>query len=367
MPDLNADRRDRLRRTLATDGVAALLVNSVSNVRYLTGFSGDATALLLTPDRALAVSDGRYTLQLSQECPDVEPHIRPIGQPLMLGVAEVIAKLGLRSVAFESALVTVDEFEKLQGALKGVELRGVRDRVEALRMIKDETELAAIRSAIDQAETAFQRLRAALPTYRTEKDVADALEAELRRAGAGAASFPPIVAAGRRAALPHARPRAADCALADADLLLMDWGASEPGGYKSDLTRVLATGKVTDQFATVYRAVLAAQGRAIAAIRPGVPARSIDAEARAAIEEAGFGSFFNHGTGHGIGLDIHEAPSLRRESEMPLAAGMVVTIEPGIYLPDWGGVRIEDDILITPDGAEVLTRLDRSLESALLT
>jgi Xaa-Pro aminopeptidase len=366
MPDLNADRRDHLRPTLATDGVAALLINSVSNVRYLTGFSGDATALLLTPDRTLAISDGRYTLQLSQECPDVEVHIRPIGQPLMLGVAEVVARLGLRSLGFESAVLTVGEFEKLQGALKGVEFRGVQDRVEAFRMLKDATELAAIRSAIDQAENAFQRLRGSLRDIETEKDAADALEAELRRAGAAAASFPPIVAAGRRAALPHARPQA-EIRLADADHLLIDWGASEPGGYKSDLTRVLATGKVTDRFATIYRAVLAAQGRAIAAIRPGVPAREIDAEARAAIEEAGFGSFFNHGTGHGIGLDIHEAPSLRRESEMPLAAGMVVTIEPGIYLPDWGGVRIEDDILVTPDGAEVLSRLDRSLESALLT
>lgn len=365
MPDLNAGRRDRLLSTLAADGVDALLITSVPNVSYLTGFSGDSSAFLLTPDRALAISDGRYTLQLAQECPDVEAHIRPIGQPLMLGVAEVITKLGLRSVAFEAAALTVADQEKLRDALRGVDLRGVLDRVEALRMIKDEVEVAAIRNAIDQAETAFQRLRAALGQYRTEKDTADALEAELRRAGAVAASFPPIVAAGSRAALPHARPLA-EATLAGAELVLIDWGATQAGGYKSDLTRVLATGKVTSRFEAVYRAVLAAQGRAIAAIRPGVLARDVDAEARSAIEEAGFGRFFNHGTGHGIGLEIHEAPSLRRESEMPLAAGMVVTVEPGIYLPDWGGIRIEDDILITAEGAEVLTRLDRSLDATSL-
>jgi Xaa-Pro aminopeptidase len=204
-------------------------------------------------------------------------------------------------------------------------------------------------------------LRAGLRREESEKDVADALENYLRRCGATAASFPPIVAAGVRSALPHARPLA-EAQIGEADFVLVDWGATGRP-YKSDLTRVVVTGKVTPKFERIYRTVLAAQQRGIAAIRPGVMARDVDAEARSVIEEAGFGRFFRHGLGHGLGMDIHEAPRLHTHCDDRLEPGMVVTVEPGIYLPDWGGIRIEDDVLVTAEGCEVLSHVPKSVDA----
>jgi Xaa-Pro aminopeptidase len=353
-------RREKLKEAVAADRADALLVTSETNVGYLTGFTGDASALLLARDRAVMISDGRYEAQIAQECPGLDVHIRPVGRPLTKAIADVAGKLGARRIAFEATAMSVAEFEEIREALPEAEFVGVKGRVEALRMVKDEGEVAAIREAIDIAERAFTLLRAGLRAEQTEKDAADSLEMLLRRCGASAASFPPIVAVGARSALPHARPTAAARIVPD-DLVLVDWGATGDR-YKSDLTRVLATGKVTPKFEEVYRTVLAAQGRGIAAVRPGAKAADVDAEARSVIEEAGFGRFFSHGLGHGIGLDIHEGPWLRTGSDVVLRPGMVVTIEPGIYLPGWGGIRIEDDVLVTPDGCEVLTHVPKSLE-----
>jgi Xaa-Pro aminopeptidase len=358
-------RREKLVRTLKTDRVDALLVAAPTNVRYLTGFTGEDAMLVVARERSVLVSDGRFMTQLQQECPGLDVYIRPQGQLMPEAVARVVSGLGIRGLAYESAALTMAEYEDLCGKLPSVEMTGVRDRVEALRAIKDKGEVAAIREAIDYAEWAFGMLRHGLRLGESEKDVADALEGYLRRCGATSASFPPIVAVGVRSALPHARPTA-DTRIGGDDFLLVDWGASgQP--YKSDLTRVLVTGKVSTKFERIYRTVLAAQERGIAAIRPGVLARNVDAEARSVIEEAGFGRFFDHGLGHGLGMDIHEAPRLRAASDTPLQPGMVVTVEPGIYLPDWGGIRIEDDVLVTPDGCEVLTHVPRSLESVRTT
>ncbi|MBX6316359.1 MAG: aminopeptidase P family protein [Isosphaeraceae bacterium] len=361
MPNRTAQRREQLRQTLPADQIDALLVSAASNVTYLTGFTGDSSTLLLTRDRDILISDGRYTIQLQQECPDLEIHIRPVGQLMIPGVAEVIGKLGLGRLGFEATALTVADYEELKQQRPGVELRPVKGRVEALRAIKDPQEIATIREVIGQAERAFARFRAGLRADQTEKEATDNLEHDLRRCGADGSSFPPIVAVGPNAALPHYRGSAAT-RIGDADFVLVDWGATGRL-YKSDLTRVLVTGKVTSQFEQVYRAVLAAQERAIAAIRPGVSARDVDAEARSVIDEAGFGPFFTHGLGHGIGLDIHEAPRLHKDSDVALQPGMVLTIEPGIYLPGWGGIRIEDDILVTSDGHEVLTQVPKSLEA----
>jgi Xaa-Pro aminopeptidase len=361
---MEADRRSTLISALESDGLDGLLISSETNVGYLTGFHGDSSTLLLTHDCAIIISDGRYTLQLAQECPDCEAHIRPIGQPMSEAVAERSKSLGIKRLGFESHATTVDNFHALCRTQTDVELVPTRGMVEALRAIKNPTEVLAIREAIAIAERAFLDLRDWLRPGRTEKAAADFLESTLRAHGAVAASFPPIVAVGRRAALPHARPTA-DTTLGASDLVLIDWGAAGLA-YKSDLTRVLVVGKVAPEFESVYRAVLDAQQHAIAAIRPGVMARTIDAEARSVIEAAGFGRFFNHSAGHGIGRDVHEAPVLRSANETPLRAGMVVTIEPGIYLPDWGGIRIEDDVLVTDDGGEVLSTLPKSLESVSL-
>jgi Xaa-Pro aminopeptidase len=242
-----------------------------------------------------------------------------------------------------------------------VALAGLAGQVEALRQIKDDQEVAAIREAIGFAERAFALLRGGLREGQTEKETADALEGYLRRCGATGASFPPIVAVGVNSAMPHARPTTST-AIGQDDFVLVDWGATGRP-YKSDLTRVLVTGKVTPRFEAIYRTVLTAQERGIAAIRPGVKAHDVDAEARSVIEEAGFGRFFDHGLGHGLGMDLHEAPRLRKESQVTLEPGMVVTVEPGIYLPEWGGIRIEDDVLVTPDGCEVLSHVPKSLDS----
>ena len=360
MLDRTPHRRERLWDACRAD-VDAFLVASVTNVSYLTAFSGDDSTVLLTRDRAILISDGRYETQLQEECPDVQAHIRPVGQLMTDGVAEIVGGLGIRRLGFEAASTTVADYEALNQKLPTVELVGLKDRVEALRICKDESEVAAIREAIDYAERAFAMLRAGLRRDESEKDVADELENYMRRCGASSASFPPIVGVGTHAALPHYRGSAAT-QIGEDDFVLIDWGATGRP-YKSDLTRVLVTGKVTPKFVQVYRAVLAAQERGIAAIRPGVKARDVDAEARSVIAEAGFGDFFNHGLGHGLGMDIHEAPRLRRESDITLEAGMVVTVEPGIYLPDWGGIRIEDDILVTPDGREVLTHVPKTLDS----
>jgi Xaa-Pro aminopeptidase len=356
-----ADRREKLRRELWSREVDAFLVSSSTNVRYLTGFTGDSSVLLMTKDHEIIVSDGRFTTQLEQECPGLEASIRPPGRELNQTIADLIETIGLRRLAFEATTCTVAEYEWMRDAIPSVSMIGVRGWVETLRRVKDDGEIAEIRAAVRCAERAFTMARAGLRFGDSEKDVADALEGYLRRCGATGSSFPPIVAVGIRAALPHARPTTTS-RVGDDDFVLIDWGASgQP--YKSDLTRVLVTGKVTSTFETIYRTVLAAQERAISAIRPGAKAHEIDAEARTVIEEAGFGAFFDHGLGHGLGMDIHEAPRLRKKSPDVLEPGNVVTVEPGIYLPDWGGIRIEDDVLVTPDGCEVLTHIAKSLDS----
>lgn len=357
--DSAAHRRRQLVAGLQTD---ALLVSCPVNVTYLTGFSGESTSLVLTPSRATLVSDARYTEQIAEECPGLDAVIRPPVKPLAQAVAEVLNELGLRSVGFESAHLTVAEWEELRTRTKTLDWKPERDRVEALRQVKDADEVAAIREAIGIAERAFAAFRALLRPADTEKALCDALESHIRKAGGWSASFPPIVAVGPRAALPHAPPSRHTAG--ESELLLVDWGASGRL-YKSDLTRVLHTSHnpPSGRLREVYGVVRRAQARALRAIRPGVKARDVDAEARAEIAAAGFAEYFGHGLGHGIGLEVHEAPSVRPNSEAVLQAGNVVTVEPGVYLPGWGGVRIEDDVLVTPDGCEVLTRVPRELDA----
>ncbi|HXG11029.1 MAG TPA: Xaa-Pro peptidase family protein [Gemmataceae bacterium] len=358
--DYPAQRREKLMHALRQEGLDALLVSSPVNVTYLTGFSGESSYLILAPQRTILVSDFRFVEQIAEECPDLEAHIRPPSQALPLAVAEVLDKLGFRSIGFESGHLNVAEYEILREKTPSLDWKGGRDRVEQLRAIKDPSEVAQIREAIAIAERAFAAFRSLLRPTDSEKDLADALEGYVRRAGGWGTSFPSIVAVGDRAALPHAPPTART--VGEGELLLVDWGASGRF-YKSDLTRVLAPRRISTKLEEVYTVVLRAQERAIQRIRPGVKAHDVDAEARAVIAEAGFGDSFGHGVGHGLGLQVHEAPFMRPTSETVLQAGMVMTVEPGIYLPGWGGVRIEDDVLVTPDGCEVLTHVARDLAS----
>jgi Xaa-Pro aminopeptidase len=358
-----AARRDKLRRSLRKAGVDALLVTNFTNVTYLTGFSGDDSYLLLFAKGEVLVSDPRYTTQINEECPGLEASIRPPGVGMVEGVAQIAKRARVGKLGVEASSVTVGVRDSIASELPKTTLTSTCDLVENLRLIKDRDEVAEIRRAIWYAERAFNVLRASLRQERTEKEVADELENQIRLYGAKGCSFPSIVAVGARAALPHARPT--DQKIGADDFVLVDWGA-DGGLYKSDLTRVLVTGRISPKLERVYRVVLSAQEQAIAAIRPGQSCHEVDQVARQVIAAAGFGRNFGHGLGHGIGLDIHEAPRLAANQHLKLEPGMVVTVEPGIYLPGWGGVRIEDDVLVTKDGCQILTTLGKQWEDVLV-
>ncbi len=374
MSDPFVGRRERLVRQLRDAAVDAFLITQPINVSYLTGFTGEASCLILSARKTILVSDGRFPNQLAEECPDLPTFIRPPSQPPTDATAQALGQLGVRDVEFESAHVTVADAQALAEQAKTIAWKPGTNRVEALRQIKDAGEIGQIRDAIRMAEKAFAMFRAMLRPDDTEKDLADTLEYAIRRAGGKCSSFPNIVAVGPRAALPHAPPTGKR--VHEAPVLLVDWGASGPFFYKSDLTRVLLThnnspvpGARTRPDAktqAVYEVVLNAQRAALAMARPGVQVQAVDAAARSVIADAGYGDYFTHSIGHGLGMQVHEAPLMKPGSKLELQAGMVVTIEPGIYLPDEFGIRIEDDILITPDGAEVLTSVPRDLEANIV-
>jgi Xaa-Pro aminopeptidase len=367
-----ATRRERLWQSTAAEGLDTLLITSPINVTYLTGFSGDSSYLLIQNAKTLLVSDGRFSEQIKDECPGLEAFIRGPAFPLPDATIAELTKMAPRSIGYESGHLTVADFQSLSDGVKTADWKPARDRVEKLRQVKDDSEIVEIREAIKIAEKAFAMFRAMLRPDDTEKELTDALESYVRRAGGKETAFPTIVAVGPRAALPHAPPSSHK--VADDPLLLIDWGA-QGTFYKSDLTRVLWTynngafpggRKPTDKLQAVYAVVAEAQRRAIAAMTPGASSKAVDTAARGYIAEQGYGDYFTHGLGHGFGLQIHEAPFFRPNVDVPLEAGMVVTCEPGIYLPGWGGVRIEDDILITPAGPVVLTSCPRELEECVV-
>lgn len=355
--DRHPVRRSKLLHSLKSNDVPVLLVSDETNVRYLTGFTGDSSYLLIGPDICLLISDGRYTTQIRQECPGLEVHIRPPSRTIVAATAGILRRAGIRKLGIEADSLSVAAAQTLAAGVKGLALQPTSGLVEELRAIKDAGEITEIREAIRLAEKGFEVLKAELQGQLTEAEVAHNLEHTLRRFGAGGCSFPPIVAVGPRSALPHARPGMER--IESSDFVLVDWGATGPGGYRSDLTRVLATGSISPKLERVYGVVLKAQLAAIRAIRPGVRGCDVDSVARRVIQDAGFGKRFTHSLGHGIGLEVHEGPRLSAASDAPLRVGMVVTVEPGIYIEGWGGVRIEDDVLVTRSGCEVLTSVPK--------
>jgi len=356
-------RCDGLRKSLAKAGADGMLVTNFVNVTYLTGFTGDDSFLLITPERAILLSDPRYTTQIEEECAGFGAEIRSVKMNMLELVSRVVGRSGVKQLVVEADSITVGLCDRIANKLPKVSLMPLSMIVERQRMVKDKEEVAEIRRAVDQAERAFAVLRASLRPEQTEKEVADNLEHQMRLFGAKGASFSPIIAVGPRAALPHARPTCKR--IGEADFVLIDWGADCQ--YKSDLTRVLVTGRISPKLERIYGVVLKAQLAGIAAIRPGVVCQDVDVAARKVIEDAGFGRQFGHGLGHGIGLDIHEGPRLGQGQKPILKPGMVVTVEPGIYLPGWGGVRIEDDVLVTKTGHEVLTNVPKQWSDACLS
>jgi Xaa-Pro aminopeptidase len=306
------------------------------------------------------LSDPRFDQQIGEECPGLATWIRQPGDQMWNVVCQQLSQRGLDRLVIESSHLSVDAFDQLCEQSGVSEIKKGTVQVEQLRVVKDADEIQLIRTAIRTAERVFASIRAQWDPRLTERDVADEIERLCRKLGGEGCSFPPIVAVGPRAALPHATP--GQSLIGSSNFVLIDWGCRRDG-YCSDLTRVLMNSTIPPKFSGVYETVLAAQRAAIESIKPGVLASEVDRVAREVIEGAGMGEQFTHGLGHGMGLDIHEAPRLGRNQEIPLQPGMVITVEPGIYFPQWGGVRIEDDVLVTDLGCEVLSTLPADLQS----
>lgn len=351
-------------RELKNTPVDAILVSGLANVRYLTGFSGDSSWLLLSAAHTVMLSDTRYETQLADECPDLDIEIRDASSTVVELAAKTIRKFKLSRVGIEADYITLSTHSTLKDTAETAELIPLSGIVERLREVKDKWELEQIRDAIRFAQRGFDVVRASLRPNQTETEIRYLLEASMRDFGANAPGFEPIVGVGPTAALPHAH--AGSRLVSDSPVLLIDWGAQTKSHYRSDLTRTLFTGKPTKQMEQVYKVVLGAQQAAIKAIRPGAKCADVDKIARDMISDAGFGKYFGHGLGHGFGIEIHESLRMSPVSKQEFEPGMVVTCEPGIYLPGKFGVRIEDDILVTADGNEVLTTLPREFEEAFV-
>ncbi|MFP4054833.1 MAG: M24 family metallopeptidase [Phycisphaerae bacterium] len=343
----------------------ALLITRPEDVSYLTGFTGGDSAALLTGKRTVLVTDGRYSEQAQSECPGVEVHSR--SKALLEVVAEYFHEYKANLMAVQGGHMTVVWAEALGKYVGKGKLVSTRELVTKLREEKDESEVAAVRRSIGVAEKAFAELvgqgRKAF-VGRSEREVAAELDYRMRCGGASASAFETIVAAGTNGSKPHYRP--SDRKIGRHEPVLIDWGALVEG-YCSDLTRVVFTGRIPAELAEVYSVVLRAQKAGIDAIRPGVACKTVDAAARKVIEDAGYGEAFVHGLGHGIGREIHERPHVAGSVTDRLRSGMITTVEPGIYLPGIGGVRIEDDVLVTAKGRRKLTSLPRDMKAMVLS
>jgi Xaa-Pro aminopeptidase len=358
------DRPDRVAALLAERDLDALLVTHVTNVRWLTGFTGSNGLAVVGPgDQRLFLTDFRYLTQSAEQVDDgwertIAAEILPAGA-VGVGAPAAGSERPLR-VGFDDATLSVKDHRLLSGKVaEGVELVPAGGIIEQLRLVKDAAELEKIRAAARLADAALTEVLGRGLAGRTERDDALDLEMTMRRAGAEAVSFPPIIAAGTHSALPHAEPR--DVEIPVGTLVTIDWGA-QLDGYASDCTRTYATGELDPRDREIYDLVLEAQETSLAAVRAGAGGREVDAVARQIITAAGHGEHFGHGLGHGVGAEVHEGPRLSQRSDSTLAVGQVVTVEPGVYVPGAVGVRIEDLAVVTEDGPEVLTGLPKHLQ-----
>ncbi len=369
-----------LREYLVKKRAQGFLVTTIINVRYLSGFTGSSGFILLTKDRNIFVTDFRYKEQAERELSaggmggraKFSPSRGAVGWDIIIEkgdrlkiIKDLIAKLGIRVLGFESAL-PYDFFKGLSRC--GAGLKPFRDAVERLRKVKDHEEIRSVREAVRRAEAAFRDIRPHIRRGRAEAEIALMLEERLKKRGCNRIPFDIIVASGDNSAMPHAR--ATSRRLSGGDFVVVDWGG-EADGYNSDMTRTFlvrgtasSTGREGDlsRKREIYRCVLDANRRAVSEVRSGTESRVVDKAARDLIKEAGYGEFFGHGTGHGVGLEVHELPRVTWSKSEPLTENMIFTVEPGIYVPGVGGVRIEDMVLVTAGGPEAFTRLPRHLE-----
>jgi Xaa-Pro aminopeptidase len=355
-----SSRADRLTARLEELGVDRLIVSDLVNIRYLTGFTGSSAVVVLGGEQRLFITDSRYVTQAREQVEASFERCPPVPD-LLSGLAEAMDGAGALRVGFEEAHLTVRGHRRLAERLgERVTLVAVEAAVEPLRRVKDGEEISRIRAAAALADDALAGVLAEGLAGRTERDVALALEVAMRQRGAQRPSFDTIVASGPHGALPHASPR--DVPIEKGQLVTIDWGA-ELDGYCSDCTRTVGVGAVDDHAREIHALVLAAERAGLAALAAGRTCAEVDATAREVILAAGHGEHFGHGLGHGVGLDVHEAPRLSGRSEEILGAGDVVTVEPGVYLPDRLGVRIEDLVLVGETGTEVLSSHPADLQS----
>lgn len=342
------DRRAAVRDWMAEEEVEALLVSAAPNVRWLTGFTGEGL-LVLDGEGQLLCTDSRYSVQAAEEAPDLgvaadNGHLDGAIERLRQGCAG--------RIGFEAGHLSYASFQKLQQKLEPAEPVPLEDRIKRLRAVKDEAEVAAIRRAAKVADEAFVALRSQIEPGMTEREAAEQLRRLMVPGGAEKPSFEIIFAAGPNGAKPHARP--GERAVAEGDLIVIDWGAVVEG-YCSDCTRTVIVGEPDDRRREVWQAVRRAQLAAMEGLEPGMEGREVDAIARASLEDSGYARYFGHGLGHGVGLQVHELPSLGQKSEDTIEPGAIVTVEPGVYIEGWGGVRLEELVLVTEDGADPIT------------
>jgi Xaa-Pro aminopeptidase len=358
MADRRKDRLSALGARLVAEKIDAVVLTSLANIRYLTGFSGSSAIAVATPSEIWLITDFRYETQVADEVGDIaQVRIEPVS--LWTGLWDMLQKVpSIEMLGFESAHLLHRDFQRLLSDGSRWQWRPQLNLVEDLRESKDDDEVALIIEAGTIATNALTRTLPSIHAGMTELEIAGVLEKALRDEGSEEAPFPPIVASGPRSALPHAKasPRVVN----RGEFLLIDFGAQH-GGYCSDVTRTFVLGEPTPEQRDVYAIVRDANHIAAHSIRVGMTGAAADGLARSYIERCGYGEAFGHSLGHGLGLEVHEAPRLARTAESALRAGSVVTIEPGIYRPGWGGVRIEDDVHLSANGPQILTNFSREL------
>ncbi len=337
------------------EGIPALLVSKRENVRYLTGFTGSAGSVLVSAKTVL-ITDFRYKIQAGRETAGVAAVLIQ-KKDFPLALAESAGRMRATTIWFDETSVTIDALKKMRK--QGLKLKGCRDLIADLRMRKDAQELASIRKAVRCAEDSFRQLKKHIQAGARERDLAFMLECFMRENGARKPAFDTIVASGRNGAMPHAS--VTDKRIRQGELVTFDFGA-EADGYFSDITRTYSIGRPSSRQREIHGLVLSAQAAAIRSVRTGISCKAVDAVARDIIAKAGHADHFGHGTGHGIGLMVHEGPSVSPLSRDTVRQDMVFTVEPGVYIPEWGGVRIEDMVLAKKSGTTVLTSLPRDLE-----
>jgi len=349
------ERLDSVRKSLDENGLDGLLITSPVNRRYVTGFTGTAGAAVITEDDARFITDFRYTEQAAEQARgfQVVEHKQLIEQELK----DQLVEMNVKRLGFEKDHISYSKYENYHKQLE-VELVPVSGIIERLRLFKDKHELDIMKKAAKIADDAFEHIQSMIKPGVKEIDISHELEFFMRKQGAVSSSFDIIVASGLRSAMPHGV--ASEKEIQSGELVTMDFGALFQG-YCSDITRTVAVGEINEELKKIYEIVLEAQKKGVNGLRPGITGKQADDLTRDYIKEQGYGDYFGHSTGHGLGMEVHEGPSLSFRSEQTLEPGMVVTVEPGIYVPDVGGCRIEDDVVITETGNERLTFSSKEL------